>query len=116
MTTAIARIQNEIDQINLPYIRSIEHRENPLEVDIRFNGPRGTKYLLTEFHILLTYTEQYPFRPPSLTFVNQTHHGIHTNVSPFSTKLKLLKPTVWQVAYRLQDIMEGIQYMMKIEE
>ena len=122
MTTPIARIHNEINQLDLPYVRSIEHREDPLEVDILFHGPRGTKHFLTEFHILLKYSEHYPFRPPSLTFVKQTHHGVHTtevggNSQPwFSTKLKLLKPTVWQVAYRLQDILDGIHYMMKIEE
>jgi len=109
MTTPIARIQNEINRTNLPYVRSIEHRENPLHVEIRFKGPKGTKHFLTEFRMLLQFPENYPYRPPTMTFLDQASIPLSLR------RLKLLHPNVWQVAFQIQDILEGIQYMLKID-
>lgn len=110
MTSAISRIRNEINRMKFPYIRSVEHRENPLHLDIICKGPKGTKYVSTEFHILLQYPVDYPYRPPTLTFVGDTQ-----NETVASPRLKLLDPSIWQIAFQLQDIMEGIHYMLKIQ-
>ena len=107
MTTPFARIQNEINHTHLPYVRSIEHREHAVE--IRFKGPKGTKHFSTEFRIHLQFPETYPYRPPTMTFLDQASIPLSLR------RLKLLHPNVWQVAFQIQDILEGIQYMLKID-
>jgi len=116
MTSALGRIRNEItqtEQLHLVYIRSIEHREDSLEVEIRFRGPAGTKSFFTDFHILLRYPENYPYTPPTLTFLEQTHRGYHS-MDHATPTIGLLDHDVWQIAYRFQDILEGIQYLLKL--
>jgi ubiquitin-conjugating enzyme E2 J2 len=114
MVTALSRIQNEIENLTLPYVCAIKHRENPLELDIRFKGPKGTQHFMTEFHILLQYPNNYPFRPPTLTYLGQTHYGHHTSTA--ERPVKLLHPNIWQVAFGLTDILEGIHYLLKCED
>lgn len=112
MTSPLKRIQNEISCTHLPYVRSIEHRENPLHVEIHFKGPNGTKHFPTLFRIVLQFPENYPYRPPVLAFADQESAD---NLPMSVHRLKLLKPSVWQVPFQIQDILEGIQYLLRVD-
>ena len=109
-----ARIQHDIDRINLPWIRSIALRANPFQCDIYFRGPAGTDYYLKVFHVFVQFPANYPFLPPIVTFLQETDLQEVDPVSGIMT-MKILDPRYWDSTCALLDIMTCLYYIMKTQ-
>ena len=54
---------------------SVEVEEdNILSWRITLDGPPSTPYANGTFHLAFTFTEQYPFKAPSIKFITKIHH------------------------------------------
>ena len=108
------RIQKEIRELNLPYVRSIAQRQNPLLYDIYLSGPMGTQYYQKVFHILVEFPESYPFHPPTVTFLSEVQLR---GVDPMTGKLmlRILNPKFWNMVDTLTDVLTCLYYVFKTE-
>jgi len=111
MTT---RISLEIRKLSLSYIRSIAQRANPLQCDIYFSGPPGTHYYFKVFHILMEFPDNYPFHPPTVTFLHETNIEEVDSATGRLT-MKILDPRVWTVSNGIMDIMTCLYYVLKTQ-
>jgi len=110
----VARLRRDLDRLDCSYIRSIAQRANPLQCDIYFTGPIGTKYFTEVFHVLVEFPENYPMKPPTITFLHRTDLD---SVDPHTGKLSmmLIDPRYWHVTNSLIDIMTCLYYMLMTE-
>ena len=114
MSIPSMRIQKEIRELDLPYVRSIAPRQNPLLYDVYLSGPMGTEYYQKVFHILVEFPESYPFLPPTVTFLSEVQLR---GVDPMSGKLmlRILNPKFWNIVNTLTDVLTCLYYVFKTE-
>ncbi|KAK9454502.1 ubiquitin-conjugating enzyme/RWD-like protein [Dipodascopsis uninucleata] len=105
---AIKRITRELAEIkalNSPVFEAGPKSESDLlNWNIEIKGPKGTPYEGGIFKLDLILPSQYPFHPPTLTFITKIYHP---NVLPDGTMcIPLLKSDQWKPACKLASIID----------
>ncbi|MCJ1480579.1 hypothetical protein MMC06_000734 [Schaereria dolodes] len=71
---------------------------------ILMDGPDKSPYMGGQFTLHLVLPNDYPFKPPTLTFVTKIYHPNVTNDEKGSMCLGLLRPDQWKPSSRIQDV------------
>jgi ubiquitin-protein ligase len=108
------RINRDIEKLSFPGIRSISRRANPFQCDIHFQGPVGSSYFRTVFHILVEFPETYPFSPPSVTFLQDIDIP-EVDLNTGKVRMRILDPRIWKASSSLQDVMMCLYYTLRTQ-
>lgn len=110
---AVLRLQQ--DYINLkkdpvPYIHAEPLPSNILEWHYVITGPQNTPYLDGYYHGTLVFTQQYPFKPPSIYMLTpsgrfQTNRRLCLSISDYH-------PDEWNPAWSVSSILTGLLSFM----
>lgn len=110
---AVLRLQQ--DYINLkkdpvPYINAEPLPGNILEWHYVINGPENTPYFGGYYHGTLVFTQQYPFKPPSIYILTpngrfQTNRRLCLSISDYH-------PDEWNPAWSVSSILTGLLSFM----
>lgn len=110
---AVLRLQQ--DYINLkkdpvPFIHAEPLSSNILEWHYVITGPQNTPYLGGYFHGTLVFTQQYPFKPPSIYMLTpngrfQTNRRLCLSISDYH-------PDEWNPAWSVSSILTGLLSFM----
>jgi len=110
---AVLRLQQ--DYINLkkdpvPYIHAEPLPSNILEWHYVITGPQNTPYLGGYYHGTLVFTQQYPFKPPSIYMLTpsgrfQTNRRLCLSISDYH-------PDEWNPAWSVSSILTGLLSFM----
>lgn len=111
MTT---RIKHDIETLSFRGVRSVSQRVNPYQYDIYFNGPIGSKYFGSVFHLLVEFPENYPFSPPILTFLQEIQIP-EVDQNTGRLRMRILDPRIWNSTCGLQDILTCLYYVLKTQ-
>lgn len=110
---ALKRLQRELTEIqkeNLDYCNA-----QPIQTDNLFEwkayvkGPTDTPYENGIYHLLLLFTDEYPFKPPKITFTTRIYHpNINANGG---ICLDILKDS-WSPALTIYKILLSISSLL----
>lgn len=68
------RKQKDIMKLLMSDYKVIPHPQNPNELTVIFNGPSESYYKTGIWDVLVVIPEQYPFKSPSIGFLNKIYH------------------------------------------
>jgi ubiquitin-conjugating enzyme E2 D/E len=75
----------------------------------KINGPQDTPYENGEFHLLLIFSSEYPFKPPKVSFVTKIYHpNINSNGG---ICLDILKDA-WSPALTISKILLSVSSLL----
>lgn len=101
---ATKRKERDIMRLLMSDYKVVQSPENPYDFNVEFHGPKDTPYEggLWNVHVLLP--EQYPYKSPSIGFVNKIYHpNIHE--ASGSVCLDVINQT-WSPMFDLVNIFE----------
>jgi len=87
------------------------------EADIRrwhvtLEGPAGTAYAGGTFGLVVVLPDQYPFKPPNVSFATRIYHPNVTNDSTGAICLGVLKSENWKPASRMMGVLEAVRGLL----
>ncbi|KAI8328870.1 ubiquitin-conjugating enzyme/RWD-like protein [Choanephora cucurbitarum] len=111
---ALKRIQKELADLtkNPPHGVSAE----PIEEDMFhwqgiLEGPQGTPYQGGRFKLDITFSADYPFKPPKIKFVTKIYHP---NIDDDgSICVDLLKPDIWKPATKIVNVLQALSSLLQ---
>ncbi|KAK3389181.1 ubiquitin-conjugating enzyme/RWD-like protein [Podospora didyma] len=80
---------------------------------ITLDGPAGTAYAGGKFGIILRLPDDYPFKPPVVTFATRIYHPNVTNDNAGSICLGMLKPDAWKPATKLFAVLAAVRQLLE---
>ncbi|KAL4817973.1 ubiquitin-conjugating enzyme/RWD-like protein [Aspergillus spinulosporus] len=84
----------------------LANESNLYEWKVFMDGPEGSPYYKGRFELKLTLPTDYPFKPPSVSFVTKIYHPNVTNDDKGSMCLGMLKAEEWKPSSRLSAVLE----------
>ncbi|KAM9895757.1 hypothetical protein OXX80_001486 [Metschnikowia pulcherrima] len=97
-----------------PYITAKPNDENILEWHYVITGPPGTPYENGQYHGLLRFPSEYPFKPPSISMV--TPNGRFQCNTRLCLSMSDYHPDTWNPAWSVSTILTGLLSFMTGEE
>lgn len=111
--TAIPRLQQDYMNLNkgpVPYIRAEPLPSDMLEWHYVIQGPEDTPYLGGYYHGTLIFTQQYPFKPPSIYM--STPNGRFEVNRRLCLSISDFHPDQWNPAWCVETILTGLLSFM----
>lgn len=110
---AVLRLQQDYINLNkdpVPYIRAEPLSSNILEWHYVIRGPENTPYHGGFYHGCLVFTQQYPFRPPSISM--RTPNGRFQTNRRLCLSISDYHPDEWNPAWSVSSILTGLLSFM----
>ncbi|XP_031640486.1 ubiquitin-conjugating enzyme E2 J2 isoform X2 [Contarinia nasturtii] len=110
---AVLRLQQDYINLNkdpVPYIRAEPLPWNILEWHYVINGPENSPYYGGMFHGSLVFTQQYPFKPPSIYM--RTPNGRFQTNRRLCLSISDYHPDEWNPAWSVSSILTGLLSFM----
>ncbi|KAI9371846.1 ubiquitin-conjugating enzyme/RWD-like protein [Aspergillus egyptiacus] len=85
---------------------SLANEANLYEWKVLMDGPEGSPYHKGKFHVKLVLPTDYPFKPPTVSFVTKVYHPNVTNDEKGSMCLGMLKADEWKPSSRLSAVLQ----------
>lgn len=111
--TAIPRLRQDYLNLNkdpVPYIRAEPLPSDMLEWHYVIKGPEDTPYLGGYYHGTLIFTQQYPFKPPSIYM--STPNGRFEVNRRLCLSISDYHPDEWNPAWCVSSILTGLLSFM----
>lgn len=111
--TAIPRLQKDYMKLNkdpVPYIRAEPLPSDMLEWHYVIKGPEDTPYFGGYYHGTLIFTQQYPFKPPSIYM--STPNGRFEVNRRLCLSISDYHPDEWNPAWCVSSILTGLLSFM----
>ncbi|RDW86851.1 putative ubiquitin conjugating enzyme (UbcB) [Aspergillus mulundensis] len=87
-------------------IVELANESNLYEWKVFMDGPEDSPYHKGRFELKLTLPTEYPFKPPTVSFVTKIYHPNVTNDDKGSMCLGMLKADEWKPSSRLSAVLE----------
>ncbi|KAL5340116.1 ubiquitin-conjugating enzyme/RWD-like protein [Aspergillus crustosus] len=87
-------------------IVQLADESNLYEWKILLDGPEGSPYHKGKFTLKLTLPTEYPFKPPTVSFVTKIYHPNVTNDDKGSMCLGMLKADEWKPSSKLVAVLQ----------
>ncbi|KAL5043792.1 hypothetical protein BDW71DRAFT_216152 [Aspergillus fruticulosus] len=84
----------------------LANESNLYEWKVFMDGPERSPYHKGRFELKLTLPTEYPFKPPTVSFVTKIYHPNVTNDDKGSMCLGMLKADEWKPSSRLSAVLE----------
>jgi ubiquitin-conjugating enzyme E2 J2 len=97
-----------------PYITTKPNDENILEWHYVITGPPGTPYEDGQYHGMLRFPSEYPFKPPSISMV--TPNGRFACNTKLCLSMSDFHPDTWNPAWSVATILTGLLSFMTGDE
>jgi len=115
MANAQKRISREYAEISSNPLEGVSI--TPIDRDmfrwnIKLTGPPGSPYAGGTFKLLLTLPDNYPFKPPILTFQTKIYHPNVSNDDKGSMCLGILRSDQWKPSCRIAAVLEMARGLM----
>lgn len=110
---AVLRLQQDYINLNkdpVPYIRAEPLPWNILEWHYVINGPENSPYFGGMYHGTLVFTQQYPFKPPSI-YIRTPNGRFQTN-RRLCLSISDYHPDEWNPAWSVSSILTGLLSFM----
>jgi len=107
---ALKRIQKELNTFALPNATLNLINNNMTEMEIKFDGPKGTPYENGKFILNAKLPADYPFKPPRIVFKTKIYHPNITESGGIG--INLLRDN-WSPALTIQKIVLAIVYLLE---
>lgn len=110
---AVLRLQQDYINLNkdpVPYIRAEPLPWNILEWHYVINGPENSPYYGGYYHGCLVFTQQYPFKPPSIYM--RTPNGRFQVNRRLCLSISDYHPDEWNPAWSVSSILTGLLSFM----
>lgn len=111
------RLTKEYKAIQLtppPYITAKPNDENILEWHYIITGPPNTPFEHGQYHGLLRFPQEYPFKPPSISMI--TPNGRFSCNTRLCLSMSDYHPDTWNPAWSVATILTGLLSFMTGEE
>ncbi|KAI5948960.1 UBC6 [Candida theae] len=103
-----------IQQTPPPYITAKPNDENILEWHYIITGPPNTPFEHGQYHGLLRFPQEYPFKPPSISMI--TPNGRFACNTRLCLSMSDYHPDTWNPAWSVATILTGLLSFMTGEE
>lgn len=110
---AVLRLQQDYINLNkdpVPYIRAEPKPWNILEWHYVITGPENSPYYGGMYHGSLVFTQQYPFKPPSIYM--RTPNGRFQTNRRLCLSISDYHPDEWNPAWSVSSILTGLLSFM----
>lgn len=110
---AVLRLQQDYINLNkdpVPYIRAEPLSWNILEWHYVITGPENSPYFGGYYHGTLVFTQQYPFKPPSI-YIRTPNGRFQTN-RRLCLSISDYHPDEWNPAWSVSSILTGLLSFM----
>ncbi|KAL3482344.1 ubiquitin-conjugating enzyme/RWD-like protein [Aspergillus californicus] len=94
-------------------IVELANESNLYEWKIFMDGPEGSPYHKGKFHVKLVLPTEYPFKPPTVSFVTKIYHPNVTNDDKGSMCLGMLKADEWKPSSKLVAVLQFARSLME---
>ena len=114
---ATKRLQKEFKLIQTsppPYIIAKPNDENILEWHYVITGPEGTPYEGGQYHGILRFPTDYPFKPPAISII--TPNGRFSTNTRLCLSMSDYHPDTWNPAWSVATILTGLLSFMTGDE
>ncbi|RCK64300.1 Ubiquitin-conjugating enzyme E2 6 [Candida viswanathii] len=114
---ATKRLQKEFKTIESsppPYIIAKPNDENILEWHYVITGPEGTPYEGGQYHGILRFPTDYPFKPPAISII--TPNGRFSTNTRLCLSMSDYHPDTWNPAWSVATILTGLLSFMTGDE
>ncbi|MCP8719934.1 MAG: ubiquitin-conjugating enzyme E2 [Asgard group archaeon] len=114
---ATKRLQKEFKSIQNsppPYIIAKPNDENILEWHYVITGPEGTPYEGGQYHGILRFPTDYPFKPPAISII--TPNGRFSTNTRLCLSMSDYHPDTWNPAWSVATILTGLLSFMTGDE
>ncbi|KAL2863667.1 signal peptidase complex catalytic subunit SEC11 [Aspergillus lucknowensis] len=91
----------------------LANESNLYEWKVLMDGPDGSPYHKGKFHLKLTLPTEYPFKPPTVSFVTKIYHPNVTNDDKGSMCLGMLKADEWKPSSRLAAVLQFARSLLE---
>ncbi|KAI5969782.1 UBC6 [Candida margitis] len=111
------RLTKEYKSIQLtppPYITAKPNDENILEWHYIITGPPNTPFEQGQYHGLLRFPQEYPFKPPSISMI--TPNGRFACNTRLCLSMSDYHPDTWNPAWSVATILTGLLSFMTGQE
>ncbi|CAD1811069.1 Ubiquitin-conjugating enzyme family protein [Candida parapsilosis] len=111
------RLTKEYKAIQLtppPYITAKPNDENVLEWHYIITGPPNTPFEHGQYHGLLRFPQEYPFKPPSISMI--TPNGRFACNTRLCLSMSDYHPDTWNPAWSVATILTGLLSFMTGDE
>ncbi|KAJ1976496.1 Ubiquitin-conjugating enzyme E2 6 [Dimargaris xerosporica] len=115
--SAYKRLTKEYQAIQAnppPYIVAKPLESNILEWHYVLRGPQATDYEAGEYHGVLKFPSEYPFKPPAIQFV--TPSGRFQPNTDICLTMSNFHPSLWNPSWSVATILNGVLSFMVEEE
>lgn len=110
----LAKEYQAIVQNAPPYITAKPSEANMLEWHYLIDGPVDTPYEGGQFHGTLTFTSEYPFKPPAIRMI--TPNGRFQTNTRLCLSMSDYHPDTWNPAWSVSTILTGLLSFMTGDE
>lgn len=97
-----------------PYITAHPSESNILEWHYLIDGPKDTPYEGGQYHGTLTFTYEYPFKPPAIRMI--TPNGRFQTNTRLCLSMSDFHPDLWNPAWNVSTILNGLLSFMTGDE
>ncbi|KAJ1977545.1 Ubiquitin-conjugating enzyme E2 6 [Dimargaris verticillata] len=97
-----------------PYVIAKPLESNILEWHYVLRGPQATDYEAGEYHGVLKFPSEYPFKPPAIQFV--TPSGRFQPNTDICLTMSNFHPSLWNPSWSVATILNGVLSFMVEEE
>lgn len=79
---------------------------------VTIEGPAGTVYAGGTFGVVVTLPNEYPFKPPAVTFATRIYHPNVTNDAQGNICLAMLKTDNWKPMFPMRGVLEAVRNLL----
>ncbi|KAF2665675.1 ubiquitin-conjugating enzyme [Microthyrium microscopicum] len=91
---------------------SLVDEANFKEWNVLIDGPANSPYAGGRFKVNFVLPDDYPFKPPVVTFKTKIYHCNVTNDATGSVCIAMLKPDAWKPASMCKQVIEAIRGLL----
>ena len=112
-TVAVMRLQKEYQRLGkepMPNILAEPNPSNILEWHFVINGPSATPYEGGQYHGVLRFPPEYPYKPPAVMMM--TPNGRFNTNTRLCLSMSDFHPETWVPAWSVSSILNGVLSFM----